>query len=112
MKMAVAVIRPGKLNDVKEALKDAGISGITICEVQGYGRQKGHKEVFRGKEYTVDLNPKSRVEIAVSDDQVEKVIETVSTSAWTGEVGDGKIFIFPMENACRIRTGETGVDAI
>ena len=110
--MIVAVFRPGKLNDVKEALKEAGIAGITIAEVQGHGRQKGHKEVFRGKEYTVDLNPKTRVEIAVLDDQVDKVIETVSNSARTGDVGDGKIFVFPMENACRIRTGETGVDAL
>lgn len=112
MKIIVAVIRPSKVESVKAALEEAGIRGLTISEVRGHGRQKGHKEIFRGKEYTVDMVPKARLEVAVTDTQVEGVVQALIESARTGDVGDGKIFILPMENAYRIRTGETGVDAI
>ncbi|MCG3198256.1 MAG: P-II family nitrogen regulator [Candidatus Omnitrophica bacterium] len=112
MKIIVAVIRPSKVESVKAALEEAGIRGLTISEVRGHGRQKGHKEIFRGKEYSVDMLPKARLEVAVTDTQVEGVVQALIESARTGDVGDGKIFILPMENAYRIRTGETGVDAI
>jgi len=112
MKLIVAIIRPNRVDTVKAALEEAGARGLTLCEVRGHGRQKGHRELFRGKEYMVDLVPKTRIEIAVADDQVEGVVSALIASAATGEVGDGKIFILPMENAYRVRTGETGVDAI
>lgn len=112
MKMVLAIVRPSKTNEVKEALEELGVRGLTLCEVRGHGRQKGHKEVFRGKEYHVDLVPKTRIEIAVTDNQVDKVIETLMVAARTGEVGDGKILVLPIENVYRIRTGESGLDAI
>jgi nitrogen regulatory protein PII len=112
MKMVVAVIRPNKLDEVKKALEEEGIRGITISEVHGHGRQQGHSEIFRGKEYFVDMIPKSRLEVATPDDRVENVITAICKTAQTGEIGDGKIFILPMDNAYRIRTGETGVEAL
>lgn len=112
MKMVVAIIRPNKLDDVKKALEEEGVRGITIAEVRGHGRQKGHTELFRGKEYFVDLVPKTRIEVATPDGQVEGIIEAILKASRTGEVGDGKIFILPMENAYRIRTGEVGVEAL
>ncbi len=112
MKIIVAVIRPNKVEAVKAALEETGVRGLTLSEVHGHGRQKGHMEIFRGKEYKVDMLPKTRLEIAVTDTQVEGVIQALIRAARTGNVGDGKIFILPMENAYRIRTGETGVDAI
>lgn len=112
MKMIIAVIRPNKVDDVKNALEGAGVKGVTFSEVKGFGRQKGHVEIFRGVEYTVDMLPKSRIEIAVLDEQVERVTDAIRNAARTGEVGDGKIFVLPMENAYRIRTGETGVEAL
>ncbi|MCA9411106.1 MAG: P-II family nitrogen regulator [Candidatus Omnitrophica bacterium] len=112
MKMVIAILRPSRSNEVKEALEEMGVKGLTITEVRGHGRQKGHKEVFRGKEYQVDLLPKTRIEIAVADSQVDQVIETIMASARTGETGDGKIMVVPIENVFRIRTGESGIDAI
>jgi nitrogen regulatory protein P-II 1 len=112
MKKIEAIIKPFKLDDVKEALNEIGIKGMTITEVKGYGRQKGHKEIYRGAEYVVDFIPKTKIEIIVSADQVEQVVETIQKSAKTGKLGDGKIFITPIENAVRVRTGETGKDAI
>lgn len=112
MKKIEAIIKPFKLDDVKEALNEIGIKGMTITEVKGYGRQKGHKEIYRGAEYVVDFIPKTKIEIIVSTDQVEQVVETIQKSAKTGKLGDGKIFITPIENAVRVRTGETGKDAI
>ncbi|MFO8083140.1 MAG: P-II family nitrogen regulator [Desulfobacterales bacterium] len=112
MKKIEAIIKPFKLDEVKEALNEIGIKGMTITEVKGYGRQKGHKEIYRGAEYVVDFIPKTKIEIIVSTDQVEQVVETIQKSAKTGKLGDGKIFITPIENAVRVRTGETGKDAI
>jgi len=112
MKMIIAIVRPSRLNEVKDSLEEAGVKGLTITEVRGHGRQKGHKEVFRGKEYQVDLVPKSRIEIAVADNQADKVIETIMVAGRTGEIGDGKILVIPIENVYRIRTGEAGLDAI
>ena len=112
MKKIEAIIKPFKLDDVKEALNEIGVKGMTITEVKGYGRQKGHKEIYRGAEYVVDFIPKTKIEIIVSADQVEQVVETIQKSAKTGKLGDGKIFITPIENAVRVRTGETGKDAI
>ena len=112
MKMVIAILRPSRSNEVKEALEEIGVRGLTITEVRGHGRQKGHKEVFRGKEYHVDLVPKTRIEIAVADSQADKVIDTIMNSARTGEIGDGKILVVPIENVYRIRTGESGLDAI
>jgi nitrogen regulatory protein PII len=100
------------LDDVKEALNEIGIQGMTISEVKGYGRQKGHKEIYRGAEYVVDFIPKIKLEIIVESEWVDKVIDTVKSSAYTGKLGDGKIFVFPVEQAVRVRTGETGKDAI
>lgn len=112
MKKIEAIIKPFKLDDVKEALNEIGIQGMTISEVKGYGRQKGHKEIYRGAEYVVDFIPKIKLEIVVEASWVEKVIEAIKTSAQTGKLGDGKIFVFPVEQAVRVRTGETGKDAI
>jgi nitrogen regulatory protein PII len=112
MKKIEAIIKPFKLDDVKEALNEIGIQGMTISEVKGYGRQKGHKEIYRGAEYVVDFIPKIKLEIVVETEWVDKVIDTIKSSAFTGKLGDGKIFIFPVEQAIRVRTGETGKDAI
>ena len=112
MKLITAVIKPFKLDDVREALADIGVQGITVSEVKGFGRQKGHTELYRGAEYVVDFLPKIKLEIAVEDNQVDSVIESVSKSAHTGKIGDGKIFITSLEQVIRIRTGETGSDAI
>jgi nitrogen regulatory protein P-II 2 len=112
MKLITAVIKPFKLDDVREALADIGVSGITVIEVKGFGRQKGHTELYRGAEYVVDFLPKIKVEIAVDDSMVEKVIEAISAAARTGKIGDGKIFVFDLQQVIRIRTGETGPDAL
>lgn len=112
MKKIEAIIKPFKLDDVKEALNEIGIQGMTISEVKGYGRQKGHKEIYRGAEYVVDFIPKIKIEIVVQADWVDKVIEAIKSSALTGKVGDGKIFVCTIEEAVRVRTGETGKDAI
>lgn len=112
MKKIEAIIKPFKLDDVKEALNEIGIQGMTISEVKGYGRQKGHKEIYRGAEYVVDFIPKIKIEIVVQADWVDKVIEAIKSSALTGKVGDGKIFVSTIEEAVRVRTGETGKDAI
>ncbi|ALJ26855.1 Nitrogen regulatory protein P-II 2 [Stenotrophomonas acidaminiphila] len=112
MKLITAIIRPFKLDEVREALGAAGVSGITVTEVKGFGRQKGHTELYRGAEYVVDFLPKIRIETAVTDDNVEAVIETLQAAAGTGKIGDGKIFVTPLEQVVRIRTGETGADAL
>ena len=112
MKLVVAVIKPFKLDDVREALAEAGVQGITVTEVKGFGRQKGHTELYRGAEYVVDFLPKIKVEVAVDDDQVERVVEAISQSARTGKIGDGKIFVQNVEQVIRIRTGETGAEAV
>jgi nitrogen regulatory protein P-II 1 len=112
MKLIEAIIKPFKLDEVKDALNAIGIEGITVSEVKGFGRQKGHTELYRGAEYVVDFIPKIKMEIAVSDELVSKVVETIQTSAKTGRIGDGKIFIISLEEAIRIRTGENGTDAI
>lgn len=112
MKKVEAIIKPFKLDDVKEALKDIGVQGLTVTEVKGFGRQKGHTELYRGAEYVIDFLPKIKLEIIVVDDIVPKVIEVIMDSARTGKIGDGKIFVLPMEEVIRIRTGERGIDAI
>ncbi|UCE86030.1 MAG: P-II family nitrogen regulator [Deltaproteobacteria bacterium] len=112
MKKVEAIIKPFKLDEVKEGLNAIGVQGITVTEVKGFGRQKGHTELYRGAEYVVDFLPKIKIEIAVSDDQAEKVVETIVQTANTGRIGDGKIFVLPMEEAIRIRTGERGPDAV
>ncbi len=112
MKLVSAIIKPFKLDDVREALGDIGVSGITVTEVKGFGRQKGHTELYRGAEYVVDFLPKIKVEIAVDDDLVDKVIEAITNAARTGKIGDGKIFVFELLQVIRIRTGETGPDAL
>ena len=112
MKKIEAIIKPFKLDDVKEALSDIGIQGMTVSETKGYGRQKGHKEVYRGAEYAVDFVPKLKLEIVVDDDMLEQVIDTVVKTAYTGKIGDGKIFIHDMADAVRIRTGERGKNAL
>ncbi len=112
MKLVTAIIKPFKLDDVREALADIGVSGITVIEVKGFGRQKGHTELYRGAEYVVDFLPKIKVEIAVDDGLVEQVIEAVTNAARTGKIGDGKIFVFDVGQVIRIRTGETGPDAL
>ena len=112
MKKIEAVIKPFKLDEVKEALHEIGIQGMTVTEVKGFGRQKGHTELYRGAEYVVDFLPKIRIEIAVADDQAEKVVEAIVSAANTGRIGDGKIFVTPMEEVVRIRTGERGADAV
>jgi len=112
MKKIEAIIKPFKLNDVKEALNDMGIKGMTITEVKGYGRQKGHKEIYRGAEYIVDFIPKAKIEIIVEASQVDEVIEKIIGAAKTGKIGDGKIFVLPVEDVIRVRTGEKGKEAI
>ena len=112
MKMVTAVIKPFKLDEVREALSAIGVHGLTVTEVKGFGRQKGHTELYRGAEYVVDFLPKVRLEAAVPEDMVEQVIEAIEKSARTGKIGDGKIFVSALEQVVRIRTGETGVDAI
>ncbi|WP_006786971.1 P-II family nitrogen regulator [Thiorhodospira sibirica] len=112
MKLITAIIKPFKLDDVREALSEIGVQGITVTEVKGFGRQKGHTELYRGAEYVVDFLPKVKIEVAVEDDLLEQVIESITKSANTGKIGDGKIFVFPLEQAIRIRTGETGADAL
>ncbi|MCD6585081.1 MAG: P-II family nitrogen regulator [Desulfobacteraceae bacterium] len=112
MKKIEAMIKPFKLDDVKEALNDVGIQGMTVSEVKGYGRQKGHTEIYRGAEYAVDFIPKVKMEIVVEDDRCEEVIEIIRKAAFTGKIGDGKIFIIPIEGVVRVRTGERGADAL
>ena len=112
MKMVTAVIKPFKLDDVREALSSIGVQGITVSEVKGFGGQKGHTELYRGAEYVVDFLPKTKVEIAVSDEILDQTIEAISAAAQTGNIGDGKIFVTSLEQSIRIRTGETGVDAL
>lgn len=112
MKLVIAIIKPFKLDQVRDALTTIGIHGMTVTEVTGYGRQKGHTEIYRGAEYAVNFLPKVRLEIAVPSDRVEKVIEAVSGAAKTGQIGDGKVFVTPIERAIRIRTGETDADAL
>jgi nitrogen regulatory protein P-II 2 len=112
MKLITAIIKPFKMDDVREALSEIGVSGVTATEVKGFGRQKGHTELYRGAEYVVDFLPKVKLEIAVADDMVEKVVSTIVKAANTGKIGDGKIFVSNLEEVVRIRTGETGEDAI
>ncbi len=112
MKMISAIIKPFKLDDVREALSEIGVQGITVTEVKGFGRQKGHTELYRGAEYVVDFLPKVKIELAVADELAERVTEAISNAARTGKIGDGKIFVFDLQQAIRIRTGETGPDAI
>jgi nitrogen regulatory protein P-II 2 len=112
MKLVTAIIKPFKLDDVREALSEIGVQGITVTEVKGFGRQKGHTELYRGAEYVVDFLPKVKVEIAVDDPMVERVIEAISQSARTGKIGDGKIFVYELGHVVRIRTGETGPQAL
>lgn len=112
MRKIEAIIKPFKLDDVKEAILEIGVSGITITEVKGFGRQKGHKEIYRGAEYVVDFLPKTKIEVVVASDIVPRVVETIREHAYTGQIGDGKIFVIPVEKAIRIRTGEEDHDAI
>jgi nitrogen regulatory protein P-II 2 len=112
MKMITAVIKPFKLDDVREALSSLGVQGITVSEVKGFGRQKGHTELYRGAEYVVDILPKVKIEAAISDEMVEGAVEAITAAANTGKIGDGKIFITNIEEAARIRTGETGAEAL
>jgi nitrogen regulatory protein P-II 2 len=112
MKLVMAIIKPFRLDDVREALSKVGVSGMTVTEVKGYGRQRGHTEIYRGAEYVVSFVPKVRIEVAVVDEQVERVVEAITTAARTGQIGDGKIFVTSMDHAVRIRTGETDIDAI
>ena len=112
MKLVVAIIKPFKLEEVKDALAEIGIEGMTVTEVKGFGRQKGHTEIYRGSEYTVDFLPKVKIEAAVADDLVDRVIEAIEGAARTGKIGDGKIFVSALEQVVRIRTGETGQDAL
>jgi len=112
MKKIEAIIKPFKLDEVKEALNDIGIQGLTVSEVKGFGRQKGHTELYRGTEYVVDFLPKIKMEIVVSDDMVATVVENITKAAGTGRIGDGKVFVSPVEEVVRIRTGETGPDAL
>ena len=112
MKLVTAVIKPFKLDDVREALSEIGVQGITVTEVKGFGRQKGHTELYRGAEYVVDFLPKVKIDVAIADDMLDRVIESITKEANTGKIGDGKIFVVSLEQAIRIRTGETGTDAI
>ena len=112
MKLITAIIKPFKLDDVREALSEIGVQGITVTEVKGFGRQKGHTELYRGAEYVVDFLPKVKIDVAVADDMMDQVIESISKAANTGKIGDGKIFVLPLEQVVRIRTGETGDDAL
>ena len=112
MKLVTAVIKPFKLDDVREALSEIGVQGITVTEVKGFGRQKGHTELYLGAEYVVDFLPKVKIDVAIADDMLDRVIESITKAANTGKIGDGKIFVVNLEQAIRIRTGETGTDAI
>ena len=112
MKLVIAVIKPFKLDEVRDALTRIGVHGMTVAEVKGYGRQKGHMEIYRGAEYAVNFLPKVRLEVAVATEQLDKVMEAVAAAAKTGQIGDGKIFVTPVEQAVRIRTGETDADAL
>ncbi len=112
MKLVTAIIKPFKLDEVREALAAVGVQGITVTEVKGFGRQKGHTELYRGAEYVVDFLPKVKIEAAIRDDMVDQVIETIEKAASTGKIGDGKIFVFDVEQVIRIRTGETGEEAL
>ena len=112
MKLVVAIIKPFKLDDVREALAEVGVQGITVTEVKGFGRQKGHTELYRGAEYVVDFLPKIKLEVAVADEQLERVVEAISQAARTGKIGDGKIFVSALEQVIRIRTGELDNDAL
>jgi nitrogen regulatory protein P-II 2 len=112
MKLVTAIIKPFKLEEVRDALVGIGVHGMTITEVKGYGRQKGHTEIYRGAEYAVNFLPKVRIEVAVSAEDVERVVEVIGTAAKTGQIGDGKIFVTPIDRAMRIRTGETDADAL
>ena len=112
MKLVTAIIKPFRLDDVRNALSEVGVSGMTVTEVKGFGRQRGHTELYRGAEYVVDFLPKSKIEIAVADDMVEQAIEAITNAARTGKVGDGKIFVTSIEQALRIRTGELGDNAL
>ena len=112
MKLVTAVIKPFKLDAVREALSEIGVQGITVTEVKGFGRQKGHTELYRGAEYVVDFLPKTKLEIAVADEQVDSTLEAISKAAHSGKIGDGKIFVSPLEQVVRIRTGETGEEAL
>ena len=112
MKMITAIIKPFKLDDVREAVAEIGIQGITVTEVKGFGRQRGHTELYRGAEYVVDFLPKAKIELAVTDDVAEQVVEAIANTARTGKIGDGKIFVSDLAEAIRIRTGETGAEAV
>ena len=112
MKMVMAIVKPFKLDDVREALAEVGVQGITVTEVKGFGRQKGHTELYRGAEYVVDFLPKIKIEVAVTDDLLERVVEAIQKSASSGKIGDGKIFVFDLEQVVRIRTGEVGAEAL
>jgi len=112
MKIVMAIIKPFKLDEVREALTTVGIQGLTVTEVKGYGRQKGHTEIYRGAEYAVSFLPKIKIEVAVAPDVVDKVVEAIVGAAKTGQIGDGKVFVFPLDHAVRIRTGETDTDAL
>ena len=112
MKLVTAIIKPFKLDDVRESLSEIGVQGITVTEVKGFGRQKGHTELYRGAEYVVDFLPKVKIDVAIADDQLDRVIEAITKAANTGKIGDGKIFVVNLEQAIRIRTGETDTDAL
>ena len=112
MKLVTAIIKPFKLDDVRESLSEIGVQGITVTEVKGFGRQKGHTELYRGAEYVVDFLPKVKIDVAIADDQLDRVIEAITKAANTGKIGDGKIFVSSLEQVIRIRTGESGVDAV
>jgi nitrogen regulatory protein P-II 2 len=112
MKLVTAIIKPFKLEDVRDALTKLGVAGLTVSEVKGFGRQKGHTEIYRGAEYTVNFLPKIKVEVVVADDRADKVVEAIAAAAKTGQIGDGKIFVIEVEHALRIRTGETDSDAL
>ena len=112
MKLVTAIIKPFRLDDVRDALSEIGVTGMTVTETKGFGRQKGHSELYRGAEYVVDFLPKVRLEVAVADDKVEEVVSTLTKAAGTGKIGDGKIFVFGLDEVIRIRTGETGEEAL
>ncbi len=112
MKLVVAIVKPFKLDEVKEALQDIGVAGLTASDVEGFGRQRGHSEIYRGAEYQVDFVPKTRIEVLAADDQVQGVVDAIAKAARTGKIGDGKIFVLPAEQVIRIRTGEMGPDAV
>ncbi len=112
MKLITAVIKPGKLDDVRQALREAGVEGMTVTEVKGFGRQKGHTEIYRGAEYDVTFVPKVKIEVAVADERAEQVVDAIIGAAGTGNIGDGKVFVFDLQQATRIRTGETGDQAL